>query len=188
MQNQYLSEFFKQPPLTAFRRQRNLRDILIKSKVPSPRPLHPKRPIKGMAPCNKPYPACPYVERGKEVKIDEERAWKINRKINCDTFNCIYMIQCKKNRSEERYIGRTKRIIKFRIAEHWANVTNQVLNRATGSHFNLPGHSLADLKFTILEQVKYQDEDYRREREFYFINKFNTFYQGINREGWRGIK
>ena len=117
-QNQYLSEVFKQPPLTAFRRQRNLRDILIKSKVPPPRPLHPKRQIKGMAPCNKPCPACPYVERGNEVKIYEERAWKINRKINCDTFNWIYMIQCIKNRCEERYIGLTKRIIKFRIAEH----------------------------------------------------------------------
>ena len=32
-QNQYLAEVFKEPPLTAYRRQRNLRDILIKSKV-----------------------------------------------------------------------------------------------------------------------------------------------------------
>ena len=150
--------------------------------MPPPTPLHPDRQIKGMAPCNKPFPACPYVERGKEVKIDEESIWTINRKVSCDTFNCIYMIQCKKNRCDERYIGQTKRLIKLRIAEHRGYVTNQVMNRATGSHFNLPGHSLADLKLTILEQVKYQDEDYRKEREIYFINKFNTFYQGINRE------
>lgn len=65
-------------------------------------------------------------------------------------------------------------------------ITNQVISRATGAHFNLPGHSLADLKFTILEQVRYNDEEYRREREKYFINKFNTFYHGINREIYEG--
>ena len=150
--------------------------------MPPPVPLHPKRELKGMAPCKKACTACPYVDRGRKVKIDSENTWSINREVNCETFNCIYMIQCKKNNCEERYIGQTKRIIKFRIADHRGYITNQVLSRATGSHFNLPGHSLADLKFTILEQVRYNNEDYRREREIYFINKFNTFYQGINRE------
>ena len=32
------------------------------------------------------------------------------------------------------------------MAEHRGYVTNQVLNRATGPHFSLLGHSLADLK------------------------------------------
>ena len=68
---------------------------------------------------------------------------------------------------EEKYIGHTKRIIKFRIADHRGYITNQVISRATGAHFNLPGHSLADLKFTILEQVRYNDEEYRREREIF---------------------
>ena len=120
--------------------------------------------------------------RGREVKIDGENTWSINRKVNCETYNCIYMIQCKKSRCEEKYIGHTKRIIEFRIADHRGYITNQVISRATGAHFNLPGHSLADLKFTILEQVRYNDEEYRREREKYFINKFDTFYHGINRE------
>ena len=59
VQNQYLAEVFKQTPLTAFRRQRNLRDLLIKSKVPPPIPLHPKRVVKGMTPCNKPSQPAP---------------------------------------------------------------------------------------------------------------------------------
>ena len=38
-QHKYLKECFKKPPLTAFRRQTNLRNFLIKSKVaPSPPP------------------------------------------------------------------------------------------------------------------------------------------------------
>ena len=46
---------------------------------------------------------------------------------------------------------------------------------ATGAHFNLPGHSLADMKFKILKQVKYNEYSDRKEREAYHINKlFNN--------------
>ena len=51
-----------------------------------------------------------------------------------------------------------------------------------GAHYNLPGHNLADLKVTILEQTKSSDEDYRMEREKYFIRKFDAFNKGLNRE------
>jgi hypothetical protein len=47
-QNSYLKEVFDQPPLTAFRRQQNLRNFLIKSKVPPPPDIHQKRFLKGM--------------------------------------------------------------------------------------------------------------------------------------------
>ena len=47
---------------------------------------------------------------------------------------------------------------------------------------NLPGHSLAKMKITIIELVKKNDIMYRKEREKYFINKFNSYYQGLNRE------
>ena len=68
------------------------------------------------------------------------------------------------------------------MADHRGYVTNKIVEKATGAHFNLPGHSLANLTITILEQVKYQDKEYRKERESYFIRKFNTFYKGINRQ------
>jgi uncharacterized protein YjhX (UPF0386 family) len=53
---------------------------------------------------------------------------------------------------------------------------------ATGEHFNSPGHSLSDLSIAILEQMKRKDNLYRKEREKYFIKKFNTFYRGLNRQ------
>ena len=56
-------------------------------------------------------------------------------------------------------------ILKFRLADHRGYINNQVVSKATGAHFNLPGHSLAHLKITILEQVKFNNEEYRRERE-----------------------
>ena len=130
-----------------------------------------------MGNCGEACTACPYVLKGKAVKIN-----KIERKVNCNTFNCIYMIQCSKDNCNKRYIGQTGRLLKFRIADHRGYIQNQVTSKATGTHWNQPGHSMADMKFTVLEQVKYNDRNYREERETYFINKFDTFYSGLNKE------
>ena len=186
-QNKYLSEVFQKPPLVAFRRQRNLQDILIKSKIPPPIQRYPGREIKGMAKCGKSCSACPYIKTGKEIKINEKETWIINRKVNCDTFNCVYLIHCDK--CGKNYIGESGRLLKNRLSDHRGYITNQVLNVSTGDHFNLPGHSLANVQITILEQVKKNCTMYRKEREKYFINKFNTYHQGLNREmrGWGGL-
>ena len=125
-----------------------------------------------MAKCGQACTACPFVIEGKNIKIEGEKVWKIERSVNCNTFNCIYMIECEKDRCKQRYIGQTGRLLKFRIAEHRGQISSQVISRATGAHLNLPGHSLANMKFTVIEQVKYNSEPYRRERETYHNNKF----------------
>jgi hypothetical protein len=181
-QDQYLSDCFPQPPLVAFKRQRNLRESLIRAKVPPPPDLRPKRILKGVVKCGKECTACPYIIEGRNVRIDKRSTWRINRKLNCLTFNSVYMIECDKDKCKQRYIGETKRPIKYRIADHRGYIVNKQLDKATGAHFNLPGHSLANMKFTILEQVKTNNENYRKERERYLINKFDTFYRGLNRQ------
>ena len=180
--DQYLKEVFPQPPLTAYRKQKNLKDLLIKSKVaPAPK-KYPERKVAGMAKCGKPCPACPYINTQKEVKIDEKSSWKIMKKYTCETFNCIYLIECQKENCQSRYIGQTGRQFKYRLADHRGYIKNEVLDQPLGAHFNLPGHCQANMKATILEQVKYNNEAYRKEREKFLINKFNTFYSGLNKE------
>ena len=49
-------------------------------------------------------------------------------------------------------------------------------------YFNEPSHSLSDMTLTVLERVKSSDDMYRKEREKYFIRKFNTYYKGLNRQ------
>ena len=46
----------------------------------------------------------------------------------------------------------------------------------------LPGNSLADLQTTVLEETKHKDDAYRKEREEYYIRKFNTFHNGLNKK------
>ena len=51
-----------------------------------------------------------------------------------------------------KYVGETKRMLKFRLADHRGYINNQDETQATGKHFNSPGHSLADLSITVLEK------------------------------------
>ena len=161
-------------------RQNNIRDILIKAKVPPVPNRYPHREVKGMAKCGKNCTACPYIQTGNEVKICETEVWKITNKVNCETYNCVYMIICQKCNS--KYIGETGRMLKARLSDHRGYINNQVVSVTTGDHFNLPGHSLANMKIQILEKVKTNNDQYRKERETHLINKFNTHYQGLNRQ------
>ena len=151
-QDPYLSEVFVQPPLTAYRRQRNIRDHLIRAKVPADPKSYPERRQRGMKKYGRNCTACPYIREVKSLKVNGTQ-WNINQNLNCEKSNCIYMIECKKENCNMRYIGETKRILKFRLADHRGYVSNMDEKTATGEHFNLPGHSLSDLSIVILEQV-----------------------------------
>ena len=38
-------------------------------------------------------------------------------------------------------------------------------HKATGDHFNLPGHRLADMEVTIIEKIFNEDPQFRKQRE-----------------------
>jgi hypothetical protein len=181
-QDQYLAEVFPQPPLTAFRRQTTIRNLVIKAKVPDQLRRNEKRQLKGMAKCGKSCTACPYIKEGKTVKINQNKYWSINKHVNCESYNIVYLIECDKNNCQEKYIGESGRNLKKRLEDHRGYIVNKKVNQATGAHFNLPGHSVSDLKVTILEQVKRPDTEYRKQRENYHIRNFNTFHNEMNRQ------
>ena len=95
-EDKYLKRYFTQPPLRAQRRQNNLNNFLIQSKEAPPHQLHPQREMKSMKKCGKACTACPFILTGKFVKIDQQQTWKIEKKFNYESFNIIYLIQCRK--------------------------------------------------------------------------------------------
>ena len=71
--------------------------------------------------------------------------------------------------------------------KHWRLMTFQVkymeevfLEPPITSH--QPGQTLANLKATILELVNKHDEEYRKEREHFYIIIFNSFHDGMNKK------
>jgi hypothetical protein len=179
-QDPYLEEVFPQPPLMAYRRQRNIGDKLIRAKVPKEMCHREQRKLTGMKKCNKPCHTCPYIQERKKVKSGQY-IWHINSSMDCRTENIIYLIQCDKENCGEKYVGETERRLKDRMREHRGYVENMKLNTATGYHFNTKGHSSDNMKVTILEKLKNKHPFYRKEREKYHIRKFNSYYNGLNR-------
>ena len=62
-----------------------------------------------------------------------------------------------------------------RISEHVEYINTKKLEQAKGQHFNLHGHSLSNMKVSVLEQVFKRDQEYRMKRETYVVIKFNTY-------------
>ena len=109
--------------------------------------------MKGMTKFGSNCPSCPFIKEGKTLKINVS-VWNISKQLNCNSYNVVYAIMCLKENCREVYIGETKRMLKYRLADHRGYITNGVVSQATGAHFNLPGHSLADFSATIIEQTK----------------------------------
>ena len=135
-----------------------------------------------MKKCGQNCPSCPFIREGKSVKIKTNSTWKFNGEFSCDNSNVIYLIQCDIDSCRKRYIGESGREIRERILEHRGYIYHKRMNQTTGEHFNSPGHGLHNMKFTILEQVKKNCILYRKEREKYFIRKFDTYYNGLNKK------
>ena len=178
--NKYLGDVFKRPPMIAYKRQLNLREHLIKAKVPKAPRLHQERRQNAIKRCGSGCLACPYIKETKSVTINGIN-WKINRNLSCKSFNVIYAIICNKETCKKTYIGKTRRFLKSRLDDHRGYVNNHI-DTATGSHYTQPGHTLANLQVVILEQVEKIGDAYRQEREEYFIRKFNTAHSGLNRK------
>ena len=57
-----------------------------------------------------------------------------------------------------------------------------MLTEPSGEHFNLPGHTVADLEGLVLEQVKDKDPFVLKVREHMMIQRFDSFRNGLNKE------
>ena len=176
----YLAEVFKEPPLIAYKRAPNIRDKIIRAKVPPLPPLRPKRSLPGMNKCRG-CPICPFIQQGKKIRATATSfIAEITQELNCKTKNLVYCITCRK--CSNQYIGETDRSLQDRFSEHRGYVTRKATHKATGEHYNLPGHQMADMQVTILEKILNTDPQFRKTREKMWIERFNTKYKGLNKK------
>ena len=91
------------------------------------------------------------------------------------------MVECQKQNCGKQYIGETERSLKERFSDHKNYVKNHHLNQATGAHFNEPGHQIEHMKVIAIEKLKNKNTQYRKEKEKFFIQKFDSFHNGINK-------
>ena len=141
IQNPTMAETFKNAPMVAYKRPRNIKDYLVKTKLPPPA-TRPKRILPGMHKCNRRRTCliCPYIKEGRRFKSNfSSKSVEINRHHTCEAQNCIHLIQCKK--CNQQYIGEAKNFYIWTL-KHIGDARN-CRDNAIGEHFNSPGHSMS---------------------------------------------
>ena len=167
---------FQHPPVVAFRRSPNLRDLLVTAKLPS-NSANPQLPC-GSFRCGKNCATCPYISHGLTTytffSTGETRPVKFN--LTCETKNLIYMIQC--NRCNLQYIGETKRRLKDRFNEHRRTVdnpNNKSKSTTAAEHFlSSPNHTANDMILIPIEKIFSNRDSIRKAREAFLIQKGRT--------------
>ena len=157
-----MQEIFDKPPLVAFKRDRNLTDILKHGK--HNKIFKNKDGMLSRCPTDK----CAICA----ITVDEEIPEKIQKEVICQTTNVVYGIKCRKC-NEIVYVGETERTVAERIKEHLADVRHR-REKAVSFHFKLiilfnsADHEIGDLNLIIKEECRENSRFYRKAREVYW--------------------
>lgn len=150
-----LLDIFPSPPMPAYRQPPNLRKILCRAELQQPTIRNLRKPNAGWKKCGKNCIICPIsFEPITELKaLNTNYVHKFTEPVSCNTSNCIYYWRCTKRGCKFfpkcEYVGQSKNEFKQRYYGHRYDVTHTVPNKARGPaglHFNLPGHSISDMR------------------------------------------
>ena len=179
-----LKRCFQQPSIVAYKRSKNLRDHLVKAKVPLRR--GPSWSKCGFSLCKHLCKACvlSHLNPGEIVTSHKSKRsgdeWKITASMDCLTQNVIYKLECKKCPSFV-YIGETSRHFCDRLTDHRGYITRRGTKHPVGSHFTQRGHSVADLRAIPIERVLPKDDHMlRKQREKLWIIRYDAVSFGAN--------
>lgn len=165
-----LKDVLPAAPLAAYRRPKNLRDLLVRASLKkqgrNPRQVHANP---GSVPCNsKKCLTCKHVILTNEVK-GPHGSQKILDQFNCKSRCVIYAITCAK--CSAVYIGQTQRRLHERFREHLYGLGRDPAT-AVSEHFTKL-HSREDMRITAIQQAPL-DLEKRLETEARIIFKLGT--------------
>ena len=178
-----MKTIFKAPPIVAFRRDRNLGDILVHGKHNK---IFKTREENTDTFCSPKCQICPRILTDNIVKGTDQPDIRIKSNNGCETWNAVYGIKCERC---ERvvYVGETERTVSERLKEHLADVRHS-RNKAVAEHFNQPDHSISDFKIVILEKCTDPSRYFRKIRELFWIERLNTAIPaGLNKKSQLGV-
>ena len=164
------------PPILAFRRPKNLRDLLVRAELTRPTPVIP-----GNTPCGRPRcKTCPrLLQRDFFICRSTNKKIKIHCQATCKTSNLIYLIECKK--CGLQYVGETEQALHERMNGHRADILHKRTERPVALHFNSVGHSEKDLQVMVIEQMHRNDSVLRKIRENMWITTIGSSHpSGMN--------
>ena len=194
--NPQLKEIFTQQPIMAFRRNKNLGDMLGQKTIKNGKVIR-KSNInnrKGWcSPCNsRNFNLCCQQVRStnkfKSNKTNEE--FQIYHRVSCKSKFIIYLLEC--ILCKIQYIGKSEWAMNIRINKHRNNVFREEAINVC-QHFKQVAHNFnRHAKITIIEELKHQNKGLTQmraileEREDFWIQRLKTlhpdgFNKGLNK-------
>lgn len=164
------------------RRNKNLKDFLIRSKIQYP-PIIKIAPLGDIAhknPCKtKNCRYCPKINKtGSIISTYTKRSYSSKIRVDCKSNNLIYCITCKTCKLQ--YVGMTKNRLMDRFQSHFYNITSSRTDHVIGHHFNQKDHNkLEDIDIHIVDFIhmnpeKPNSEHLRRKLEKNWQQRLHT--------------
>ena len=189
-----LQNLYGEPPLMAYRRNKNLKDLIggnvIANDLAFKKNTKPK--LGKCSPCNtKAGNLCckQLLETTQFHSNQRNKSYQIFHDVNCKSELVIYLMECTKCRLQ--YIGKSETKLNIRINNHRKDST-KITTILACQHFNNPSHNFTqDATFIIIDQLRKMDcdkEELRRRletREVFWIRTLQTLRpqclnQGLN--------
>ena len=182
-----LRKAFPKPPMVCYKRPRNIKEIICRSRLPPMREVTRKKQP-GFRRCNKQgCRLCPFTGIGPtevvtSITINHSgEQFNIKVPIDCKTDNVLYMLECRRDR--EQYVGETGRTIEKRFVGHLDSVRNNTESTTSvGEHFREQQHSVQDMRGVGFERIRSSDIWVRKAREREYINKWDLIRTGLNKK------
>ena len=158
---------FPEPAMVAFRRPRNLRDIITRASITRPQPaLEP-----GFRDCDRMNCGMHiYTRTGNTFQSKvTSKIYHIRQFLDCNSHNIIYLVTCRMSTCGLQYVGQTGRALRDRCPEHIRDIKSSK-EKPVPLHFNLPFHSLEHFSIQAIEKCTINTIPYREAREQHWKN------------------
>ena len=164
-----MTEVFKEPPIVAFRRDKNLCDMPVHGKMSGA--LRSTRTS-----CKTHCENCRLLSHAEISDTSCQVTYSPVQDITCHMRNVVYAI-IRTKCWPTVHVGETERELRERMTEHLRDMRLRK-DKPINFHFGEKGHTQHDMAFTVLEKVYAAERIERQLREGLWIRKLSTVQPG----------
>ena len=138
----------------AYRRTKNLKDILAPSKFRGASAVNQAEgEMGGCFKCSSRCDLCKkfLIEDSKFKSFSTGRTYKINQNLSCSSKNVVYLASC--NKCNLQYVGSTSTEFKIRIRNHKSSMLTNQKTSELAVHFNCTKHQISEISFIVIEKI-----------------------------------
>ena len=155
-----LKKLFSEPPIMAFRRCKNLREIIGSNTIVNNKVLRKKaskKVAKFCSPCNTKRSLCcnHVIKTNSFTSVNTHKTYKIFHESNCRSMNVIYLLEC--IRCKKQYVGKSEWPFNYRLNNYRSRIKSTQFDKLlpVEKHFKERNHVFErDARFIIIEKIE----------------------------------